>query len=98
MSSKILSIISKSSNVTETFTNSFALKNMTLTELKNSVERRLTIENRSFHIQEDKSNNFFRLDLNTVHSKNIQQNWRPGTIRNACDEILARMNRTFYSI
>ncbi|KAL2737990.1 hypothetical protein V1478_002076 [Vespula squamosa] len=33
---------------------------MTLTELKNSFERRLTIENRCFHIQEDKSNNFFR--------------------------------------
>lgn len=72
---------------------------MTLTELKNSFERRLTIENRCFNIQEDKANNFFRLDLNAANSKNIHQSyWRPGIIRNACDEILARMNRTLFSI
>ncbi|KAF7383950.1 hypothetical protein HZH68_014707 [Vespula germanica] len=67
---------------------------MTLTELKNSFERRLTIENRCFHIQEDKSNNFFstlkKKKKMIIHTPDISKNFILNTAIHDATNILLK--------
>ncbi|XP_033209825.1 uncharacterized protein LOC117168354 [Belonocnema kinseyi] len=68
--------------------------NESLQELKEFFKTHLTKEDRYFCVLESKSKNTIRIDVSSINPSE-KSVWQPGIVRQACDDVLARMNIGF---
>lgn len=68
--------------------------NESLQELKEFFKTHLTKEDRYFCVHESKSKNTIRIDVSSINPSE-KSVWQPGIVRQACDDVLTRMNIGF---